>query len=239
MLRSIRQLYGKTLGTAEGEIGHVKDFYFNDQHWVVRYVIADTGSWLSGRLVLISPHAFGNFHQEGDCLLVNLSRKQIENGPAIDSDKPVSRQYEEDYYRYYGWPVYWDGSGMWGMGGAPSNYLMPNQQEVCGNGHDRDDPHLQSTQAINGYHIQTNEGAIGHVTDFIMDDKSWEIRHLVVETGHWFSGKEIAVSPKQIDRISYEESKVFVKITKEAILETPEYHVSPLDAAYQDTRNLD
>jgi sporulation protein YlmC with PRC-barrel domain len=239
MLRSIRQLYGKTLGTAEGEIGQVKDFYFNDQHWVVRYVIADTASWLSGRLVLISPHAFGDFQQDGDCLLVNLSRKQIENGPAIDSDKPVSRQYEEDYYRYYGWPVYWDGSGMWGMGGAPSNYLMPNQQEVCGNGHDRDDPHLQSTQAINGYHIQTDEGAIGHVTDFMMDDKSWEIRHLVVETGHWFSGKEIAISPKQIDRISYEESKVFVKTTKEAILETPEYHVRPLGAAYQDTRNFD
>ena len=239
MLRSIRQLYGKTLGTTEGEIGHVKDFYFNDQHWVVRYVIADTGSWLSGRLVLISPHAFGDFHQDGDCLLVNLSRKQIENGPAIDSDKPVSRQYEEDYYRYYGWPVYWDGSGMWGMGGAPSNYLMPNQQEVGGNGHDRDVPHLQSTQAINGYHIQTGEGAIGHVTDFMMDDKTWEIRHLVVETGHWISGKEIAISPKQIDRISYEESKVFVKITKEAILETPEYHVRPLDAAYQDTRNFD
>jgi uncharacterized protein YrrD len=239
MLRSIRQLYGKTLGTAEGEIGHVKDFYFNDQHWVVRYVIADTGSWLSGRLVLISPHAFGNFHQEGDCLLVNLSRKQIENGPAIDSDKPVSRQYEEDYYRYYGWPVYWDGSGMWGMGGAPPNYLMSSEEEIDGNNHDRDDPHLQSTQAINGYHIQTGEGAIGHVTDFMMDDKSWEIRHLVVETGHWLSGKEIAISPKQIDRISYEESKVFVKITKEAILETPEYHVRPLDAAYQDTRNFD
>jgi hypothetical protein len=228
MLRSIRQLYGKALGTAEGDIGRVKDFYFNDQHWVVRYVIADTGSWLSGRLVLISPDAFGNFHQDGDCLLVNLSRKQIENGPAIDSDKPVSRQYEEDYYRYYGWPVYWDGSG---MGGAPSNYLMPSEEEIGGNNHDRDDPHLQSTQALNGYHVQTGEGAIGHVTDFMMDDKTWEIRHLVVETGHWFSGKEIAISPKQIDRISYEESKVFVNVTKEAILETPEFHVPPLGAA--------
>ena len=217
----------------------MKDFYFNDQHWVVRYVIADTGSWLSGRLVLISPHAFGDFHQDGDCLLVNLSRKQIENGPAIDSDKPVSRQYEEDYYRYYGWPVYWDGSGMWGMGRAPSNYLMPSEEEIGGNNHDRDDPHLQSTQALNGYHIQTGEGAIGHVTDFMMDDKSWEIRHLVVETGHWFSGKEIAISPKQNDRISYEESKVFVNVTKEAILETPEYHVPPLGAAYHDTRNFD
>jgi len=239
MLRSIKQLYGKALGTAEGDIGRVKYFYFNDQHWVVRYVIADTGSWLSGRLVLVSPHAFGNFHQDGDSLLVNLSRKQIENGPAIDSHKPVSRQYEEEYYRYYGWPVYWNGSGMWGMGVAPSNYLMPNQQEVGGNDHDRDDPHLRSTQALEGYHIQTSEGAIGHVTDFMMDDKSWEIRHLVVETGHWLSGKEIAISPKQIERISYEESKLFVKITKEDILEAPEYHVRPLDAAYQDTRNFD
>jgi sporulation protein YlmC with PRC-barrel domain len=98
---------------------------------------------------------------------------------------------------------------------------------------------LRSTQALNGYHIQTSEGAIGRVTDFMMDGKSWAIRHLVVETGHWFSGKEIAISPKQIDRISYEESKVFVKVTKEAILQTPEYHVPPLGAAYHNTRNFD
>ncbi len=239
MLRSIRQLYGKTLGTAEGEIGHVKDFYFNDQYWVVRYVIADTGAWLSGRLVLISPHAFGDVHQDGDCLLVNLTREQIENSPPIDAHKPVSRQYEEEYYRYYGWPFYWEGCGMWGLGGAPSTYLMPSEEKIDGKDHDRDDPHLQSTQALNGYHIQTGEGAIGHVTDFMIDDKSWEIRHLVIETGHWLSGKEIAISPEQIDRISYEDSKVFVNVTKEAILETPEYHVPLLGAAYHDTRNFD
>ena len=128
---------------------------------------------------------------------------------------------------------------MWGPRGASSTYLMPSEEEIGGKDPDRDDPHLQSTQALNGYHIQTGEGAIGHVTDFMMDDKSWEIRHLVIETGHWFSGKEIVVSPKQIDRISYEESKVFVKVTKEAILETPEYHVPPLGAAYHDTRNFD
>src|ERR1700721_3737798 len=121
MLRSIKQLYGKALDTTEDDIGHVKDFYFNDQLWVVRYLIADTGSWLSGRLVLISPHAFCKFHQDGESLLVNLPREPIENSPAIDSHKPVSRQYAEEYYRYYGWPVYWVGSGMRGGGGAPSN----------------------------------------------------------------------------------------------------------------------
>jgi sporulation protein YlmC with PRC-barrel domain len=116
---------------------------------------------------------------------------------------------------------------------------MPSEEEVGCNDHDRDDPHLRSTHALNGYHIETSGGAIGRVTDFMMDEKSWEIRHLVVETGHWFSGKEIAISPKQIDRISYEESKMFVKVTKEAILETPEYHIPPLGAAYHDARNFD
>jgi len=232
MLRSIKNLYGKKLGASDGEIGHVEDFYFNDQQWVVRYVIADTGSWLSGRLVLISPHAFRTFRQDGDCLLVSLTREQIEKSPAIALHRPVSRQYEEEYYRYYGWPSYWDGSGMWGVGGfpaAPWPYLMPGTEESPDTESDEgDDPHLRSAKAINGYQVQTSDGAIGHVTDFVMDDENWAICHLLVETGHWFSGKEIVLSPKNIDRISYEKSTVFVKETKETILEAPEYHVSPL-----------
>jgi uncharacterized protein YrrD len=244
MLRSIKQLYGKKLGTSEGNIGHVKDFYFDDQQFAVRYVVADTGSWLSGRLVLISPHAFGNLYQEGDSLLVNLTRRQIENSPAIESHKPVSRQYEEEYYRYYGWPAYWDGGGMWGISGfpvAPPPHLLPSESKQASGGHrprKGDDPHLRSTQALDGYHIQNSEGTIGHVTDFMMNDKSWAIRHLVVETGHWYSGKEIVISPKHIDRISYEESKVFVNVTKEVVQEAPEYNLPPLGAACHDTRNF-
>ena len=226
MLRSLRQLYGKKLGASDGDIGHVKDFYFNDQQWAIRYVVADTGSWLSGRLVLIPPHAFGNLPQDADCLPVNLTRQQIENSPAIESHKPVSLQYQ----------AYWDGCETWGAGGFPEAPppppLMPSEPGS-------DDLHLQSTQALNGYPIKTCEGAIGHVIDFIMDDKSWAICHLVVETGHWYSHKEIVISPKHIDRISYEESKVFVNVTKEAILEAPQYHVSPLGEAYGDTRNFD
>jgi sporulation protein YlmC with PRC-barrel domain len=243
MLRSIKQLYGKKLGASDGDIGHVKDFYFDDEHWAVRYVVADTGSWLTGRLVLISPHAFGDLYQDGDSLLANLTRRQIESSPAIESHKPVSRQYEEEYYRYYGWPSYWDGGGMWGVGAfpvAPPPHLISTKQASRGSRlQNVDDPHLRSTQALSGYHIQTPEGAIGHVADFMMDDKSWAIRHLVVETGHWYSGKEIVISPKHIVRISYEESKVFVSVTKEAILKTPEYHVPPLGAAYHDTWNFD
>jgi uncharacterized protein YrrD len=241
MLRSIKQLYGEKIGTPDGEIGHVKDFYFDDQQWAVRYVVVDTGSWLSGRLVLISPHAFGNFHQDGDCLLVNLTRQQIENSPPIELHKPVSRQYEEEYYRYYGWPAYWIGGEMWGVAGfpmAPPPHPAPAWEETPGGrSWNSDDPHLRSTKALGGYHIQTHGDAIGHVTDFMIDDKSWAMLHLVVETGHWFSGKEIVISPQDIDRISYEESKVFVNVTKETIQDAMEYH-APL-AAYHDTRNFD
>ena len=232
MLRSIKQLYGEKLGASDGDIGQVKDFYFDDQDWVVRYVIADTASWLLGRQVLLSPHAFGNLNQQGDRLLVNLTREQIENSPSIDSHKPVSRQYEDEYYNYYGWPPYWNGGGMWGTAGfpvaPPPPFIPTSQESLVRHFQNGDDPHLRSTQAFSGYHIQTSDGAIGHVTDFIMDDKSWEIRYLLVETGHWYHGKEIVISPAQIDSISYVKSSVFVNVTKEAIKETPEYHVPPL-----------
>jgi len=241
MLRSIKQLYGETLGTAEGEIGHVRDIYFDDQKWTVRYVVADTGGWLPGRLVLLSPHAFGSFHQDGDALLVNLLRRQIEDSPAIETHKPISRQYEETYYRYYGWPAYWEGAGMWGMGGfpiAPPPHLVPiGADGRKGGAAIGDDPHLRSTKAITGYHIQTAEGEIGHITDFMIDDKSWAIRYLVVETGHWFFGKEIVISPHQIDRISYEDSKVFVSATKRSLQNASKYRMPR--AVYHDSHNFD
>jgi sporulation protein YlmC with PRC-barrel domain len=255
MLRSIKKLYGEKLGTSEGEIGHVKDFYFDDQKWAVRYLVVDTGSWISGRLVLLAPHAFCGLHQRGKVLLVNLTRQQIENSPSIETHKPVSRQYEEEYHRYYGWPSYWDGGGIWGMGGfpliltPPQHTLptvilpppcpLPSKQATEGGGpHKGDDPHLRSTQVVSGYHIQTSDGMIGHVTDFMMDYKSWAIRHLVAKTGHWFSGKEVVISLSKIDRISYLESKVFVNLTKEAIRKAPEYNVFPVDAKDHHIQNF-
>jgi sporulation protein YlmC with PRC-barrel domain len=241
MLRSIKELYGKKISASDGDIGHVGDFYFNDQQWVVRYVIAETGSWLSGLSVLLSPYAFGALKQNSDCLTANLTRQQIENSPPTESHKPVSRQYEEEYYRYYGWPSYWEGGDLWGVGGfhlLPPSYPSPSQQATVddrsGNG---EDPGLRSTRAVSGYHIQTSEGEIGHVVDFIINDENWEICHLLVETGHWFSGKEIAISPKSVGRISYEDSNISVNMTKEAIMEAPDYHLPAVGSANRDVHD--
>ena len=226
MLQNTKELYGNKLNAADGDIGHVKDFYFDDKTWVVRYAVADTGSWLSGRLVLLSPHAFGRWDRAVKTLSVNLTRKQIENSPSIELHKPVSRQYEIDYYQYYGWPAYWNGSAMWGLGGFP--VVMPpskDQMEAQGQRHHRADKHLQSMKAVTGYAIHATDGEIGTVSGFMVDDKSWAVCELAVEAGHWYAGKEILIPSAKIERISYTDSKVFVNLTKATIQHTADHNV--------------
>ncbi len=119
MSHNLKQILGHKLAAADGAIGHVKDFYFDDKTWAIRYLVADTGHWLPGRQVLLSPYSFGRLDQDGKVLSINLTRKQIENSPSIDTDRPVSRQYEQNYYSYYGWPTYWEGGALWGTGDYP------------------------------------------------------------------------------------------------------------------------
>lgn len=226
MLQNIKELYGQKLAATDGDIGHVKDFYFDDQTWVIRYLVVDTGSWLTGRLVLISPHAFGPFDRDAKVLHLKLSRKQIEASPSIETQKPVSRQYEIEYYRYYGWPAYWEGGAMWGLGGYPV-LTPPLEEELAAHlrVHHRDDKHLQSTRAVAGYDIQAVDGSLGRVHDFQVDDKSWAIRDVVVETGHWYAGKEVLIPTTKVERTSYEDSKMVVTLTQADIQRTAEHKV--------------
>ena len=222
MLRSLIQLYGAELGASDGEIGQVRDFYFDDQNWAIRYLVADTGSWLPGRQVLLSPHALGRVDQAGKILRVNLTRKQIENSPPIASRKPVSRQYEEEYYRYYGWPSYWQGDGLWGAADFPIVQLPPEPlpgQRAAPSARlpEGAAAHLRSTLAVTGYHVGTGGGTTGHVCDFMVDVHSWAIGQLVVKIGHRFSGQEVLVPTEKVQRVSYEESTIFVNLTADEV----------------------
>ncbi len=224
MLQSINQLYDDRIGALDGDVGHVEDLYFDDRSWAVRYLVTDTGSWLAGRKVLISPHAFGGLDRVGKRMLVQLTLKQIEECPPVETRKPVSRQYEERYNRHYGFPFYWQGDGLWGMSGFPITNLAVDgapADEVTAPVSDTDDPHLRSAQAVNGYQIRATDGTIGHVCDFIMDDKSWGIQQLVIKTGGWLSETKVLLNTADVVRISYEESLVYVSATREAIRQAP------------------
>jgi len=225
--QNTKDLSGHKLAALDGDIGHLKDFYFDDNIWVVRYAIADTATWLTGRLVLLSPHAFGKLDPDKKTLHINLNKAQIEAAPSIESHKPVSRQYEVEYYRYYGWPAYWAGDAMWGLGGYP--VLVPplrGEAETQRLYYHRDDQHLRSTREVTGYPIEATDGKIGHVAGFIVDDRNWAIREVVVEAGHWYSGKEIRIPISKIERISYNETKVVVALSKADIQRTAEHAVA-------------
>jgi hypothetical protein len=221
MLIRVKTLKGYKLKGLDGELGKIKEFYFDDQHWAVRYLVADTGTWLNDRSVLISPYSLVALNIEERYIDIDLTKKQIEKSPSLDSDKPVSRQFELAYYGYYGMPLYWGGPFMWGS----DSKLVRDREKWRKLNPDAKawDPHLRSTYDVSGYNIQARDGEIGHVEDFIIDDDTWAIRYLIIDTKNLWPGKKVLLSPQWIERISWDESKVFVNLSSDSIKQSPEY----------------
>lgn len=239
MLRSAKEVIGYRLLATDDDIGQVKDFLFDDQLWTVRYLVVDTGGWLSEWLVLIAPVSLGQPHWQSRLFPVVLTKEQIENSPGIETDRPFSRQQEADLTKYYGWPVYWPayfgGEGLLGFGPAPvSPETARRIQEEEARRHESEDPHLRSVEEVTGYHIQAADGEIGHVEDFILDDEDWVIRYMVVDTRNWLPGKKLLVAPGWVESIDWSESKVAVDLSREEIKDSPEYDaLAPVNREYE------
>ncbi|MBW4052671.1 MAG: PRC-barrel domain containing protein, partial [Proteobacteria bacterium] len=188
MLRNVKDMIGFAIEATDGALGHVRDFYFDDEAWVIRYLVIETGSWLSNRKVLISPYSMGEPNWSSEQLPVRLTRDQVRASPSIDTDKPVSRQNELDFSGYYGYPNYWGSTGLWGTGYYPGT-MYPgaggrvserltepdNRKRAQHSAGQRgnDDPHLRSCNAVIRYHIHAEDGDIGHVQGMLVDEKTW------------------------------------------------------------------
>jgi len=221
MLIKAKTLNGFKLQARDGEMGKVKDFYFDDRHWTIRYLVADTGNWLSDRQVLVSPYALINVNKEDGCIRVDLTKKQIEDSPSLNTDKPVSKQFEEEYYGFYGWPMYNGGPHMWG----PHAYIERDRSKWGKSPLERKmwDPNLRSIHDVSGHAVQATDGEIGHVDDFVIDDETWSIRYLVIDTHNWLPDKKVLVSPLWIEKVSWTQSKVSVNLLRKTIELSPEY----------------
>lgn len=235
MLRNVSTLHGYTIHATDGELGTVDQFFFDDEHWTVRYLVVNAGNWLTGRLVLISPISIKAIDWDTQKVAVNLTRQQVENSPDLDTDQPVSRQKEAELYKYYDYPAYWGGPGTWGAGiypGLMGGYepIMPAVPDAAKQtGDDTQtpgDPHLRSTREVSNYGIQASNGEIGHVDDFIIDDQSWTIRYLVIDTRNWWPGKKVLLAPQWIQTVDWSTASVVVNQTREAIKGEPEYDPS-------------
>ncbi len=227
MLKNKNDLKGFTIRATDGELGTINDFYFDDETWAIRYLTVETGGWLGGKEVLISPFAILKTDWQAKCLDVVLTKKQVQHSPDIDTHKPVSRQHEASYLGYYGYPNYWGGPFLWGPVDYPAGVAQPaieldeaieqriNQESM--------DSHLRSTEVVSGYNIQALDGEIGHVEGFVIDDEAWAIRYIEVATRTWWPGKKVLVSPAWIASRTWMDSKAHLALSRERIQSAPAY----------------
>jgi PRC-barrel domain len=230
MLRSLKAVLGYTVLATDGDIGKVHDFYFHDDTWIIRYLVVDTGHWLPGRKTLVPPRALGQPNWAGLNFPVTLTREQVEKGPGIDTEKPVSRQQEADLHSHFGWPAYWmdPGIGHW-PAVAPMVPIPPSANPSEAVSDAEADPHLRSVKAVRGFHIHASDGEMGRVEDFIADDAVWVIRYLVVETPHWLpGGRQVLISLQWLRGISHGQRNVQVNLTREEVRNCPEFYPGAL-----------
>ena len=228
MLRSLKELKRYTVTATDGDVGTVVNFLFDDERWAIRYLVVHTGGFFDGQYVLISPISFREVDWAAHAFHLALTKDKIKNAPSIDTDRPVSRQHERDYYQYYGYPQYWGYMEPWGMGNYPAllaagpGSRSPNEQAA----EDSGDAHLRSAKEVRGYHIQGRDDGVGFVEDFIIDDETWEVRYLVVDTSHWWWGHRVLVAPRWTSEVSWTHRKVFVSLSREAIKKSPSWDPS-------------
>jgi uncharacterized protein YrrD len=219
-IRGIATMRGFSVLVNDGEIGSVRDLYFDDRRCVARYIIVDTGGWLSDRKVLIAPMAIRKVDWGSRRISLNLTKKQIESSPGIANDEPVSREFEQKYYAHFQWPAYWTGTGLWGATDYPDNSAksIDKEEQSASN----ESAPLRSAAEVIGYLAQGADDRIGNISDILFDDRSWEIRWITIDTRPWWFGGNVLVAVKSIKEISWESRSIRLDLTREQIKDCPE-----------------
>jgi sporulation protein YlmC with PRC-barrel domain len=234
---------GYAIAASDGRIGTVSDFLFDDTNWQIRWLVVETGDWLSRRKVLLTPVMLGQLDPKGHAFTVDLTMQQVKDSPDVDTDLPVSRQIESDIYNYYGWNPYWGNGAFtdsYGYVGAtwteaPTQETLLLDKNMSDTQKSADDPHLRSIETVTGYNIHASDGEIGHVEDFLLEDTDWRIRYLVIDTKNWWPGKHVIISPQSVRKIDWQAKVVSIGQNRKTIMDSPAYDASTMiDAAYDD-----
>lgn len=221
LLHQLKKLQDYRLKARDGELGNLREVYFDDQAWMVRYLVVRTGGWLLGREVLIAPRSVTEVNEEEKALTIDLTQEQIKGSPPVTTEKPVSRHYEQVFYQYYDWIPYWYGEPFLAPGMSP---VAAEPRELSGGL--PENPHLRSSHEVRGYHLHASNGEIGHVADFILGQQDWKVRYLEIDTRNWWPGKHVLIAPTWIRQVSWETKEISVKLAREAIESAPEYDSS-------------
>jgi len=228
MLRSTGQLYGYRIQAADAEVGEVADFFFDDAFWMVRYLVVETVEWLGNRRVLIAPRAVGKPNWLAGILPVELTKEQIEQSPPTDWSEPVSQQHEVELHSHYGWDYYRLSLE------SPVQPEEMDMEEAEPLPADRDGPHLRSSKAVTDYSIHATDDAVGHVANMLLDDETWVLRYLVVDTHEWLPSKQVLVATEWVDAVDWTHATVHLDVTEAMVKGSPKYDpTAPVTRGYE------
>ncbi|NEU14659.1 PRC-barrel domain containing protein [Methylobacterium sp. BTF04] len=253
MLNAVSSLKGFGIRAKDGSLGTVSDFLFDDSTWKVRWMVVDTGRWLTGRKVLVHPSAVVSAEYGARELNVALTKAQVEESPDIARDRPISQQMQNDLYGYYGWDPLW-GGGMSGAGiyggsmyggrigaiasplSAPAYFgreavLEAERGETNLN---EGDPHLRSIAEVTGYHVHATDGDIGHIQDVLVDSASWVVRYFIIDTSNWWFGQHVLVSPYAVKSVEWSDRHVRLDIERGQVKSSPPWNpAQAINDAYE------
>ncbi len=236
MKRSLKNLKGYSIQAIDGEKGKVKNFLFDDDTWVIRYIEADLGNFFSEKRVLIPREHLGEPLWDEKHFPVELTVKRIENSPSLEFDLPVSRKYEQELMEHYELKPYWPAS-IAAYSGRESMFNPNNPFRTPK--HIVDEKQLQtnlrSFSEIRGYYINATDERFGHVADLIIDDSDWQILYVVVDTKNivpW--SKQVMLPIELVEEISFLDKEAVINLPKETIKNAPEYNPSlAVNAEYE------
>ncbi len=237
MIKSVKETLGYVVHATDGEIGKLVDYYFDDKEWTIRYLVIETGDWLGGRIVLISPISISGSDWSAHHVHTTLNREQVKQAPDIDTKRPVSRQMEMDFHKYYGYPFYWGGDAVWGLGMTPGALaaaavtapVLEQEEDNIEQAKNLEESHLGSTNVVIGYTIRARDGDIGHFADFIFDGETFRIFYMVVDTSNWLSGRKVMVPPTWVQTVDWARQEVVVDLNRQTIKDSPEFDLKALN----------
>lgn len=238
MLQSVNDLKDYTIIAADGEVGSIEEFYFEDTSLAVRFLVANTGSWLTDKKNLISPLAITHLDREKQGIHVALTVEQVRQSPGIDKHQPVSQQMEKLVSDYYGNRFYWEkrpdltAAQLSSANAAAANVkaAVTSQTDIP----PAPDVHLRSMQEMTGYDIEGLDGKFGELEDFYVETDDWSIRYIGVDTHNFWSWKHVLISPRWLGQINWAQQKVSVDLTRAQIESSPDFEkVTEISREYE------
>lgn len=224
MLLRTAQIENSRIRATDGTIGKVDTFLFDEDQWVLRYIVAKHGVLFFGRHVLLSPISVTGVVNDGQSVTVGLTKEQIKNAPSANLARPISRRKEEQFHRYYQIPVYWGGAGLWGSAMTPleagtvSYEPSADEEPIAA---DEDEYHLRSTREVEGYRVHTTDEHVGIVAGFVIEDTTWAVRYLRIDTKNEIGDGSLFISPHWVSEISWIERRLSLGIDTGRLAEVP------------------